>query len=171
MAYSLLLLLLFIGSTTLIYGELTSNECSILRSNSEICDAGYPYSPVENFVCNKFGENLPNMRDELLERKENGEGFVRRHINAYRNPENWDYDVTPDILKMQRPRRSISSSMGGEFLTFDVYKILTLSINVIIIKKIQNRFGNYVKTNSRNCMVRISRPWTKKYKPRLTTMS
>ena len=65
------------------------------QRSRNIANRNYPNSPVERFVATRFGDNLPRMRNELINRKNNGEGFTRRHYNAWKNPANW---------RWQRPR-------------------------------------------------------------------
>ena len=65
------------------------------QRSRDIANRFYPNSPVERFVATRFGDNLPRMRNELINRMNNGEGFIRRHFNAWRNQANW---------RWQRPR-------------------------------------------------------------------
>lgn len=57
--------------------------------NRDIANQNYPDSPVERFVATHLGDEFPNMRDDLIKRKNNGEGFVERHKNAWKNRRNW----------------------------------------------------------------------------------
>lgn len=52
----------------------------------------YPNSPVENFVVKQFGDKLPHMHDDLINRKNNGENFIERHYNSWKNTDNWRYE-------------------------------------------------------------------------------
>ena len=51
--------------------------------------ANYPPWSPERFVARHFGELLPDMRDELLLRKANNEGFWERHYHAWSKLSNW----------------------------------------------------------------------------------
>jgi len=60
-----------------------------MLSNEQICNNAYNNSIIENFVCNTLGDFIPNMRDDLINRMNHGEGFIKRHFNAYTTPDNW----------------------------------------------------------------------------------
>ena len=61
-------------------------------SNKITAAQAYPNSPVEQFVARTFGDELHTMRDDLIQRKSNGEGFVDRHLHAWSEGDNWKWD-------------------------------------------------------------------------------
>lgn len=79
-----------------IYGaDATSYVAFPFRSsdqNRQIAVDNYAKSPAERYVATAFGDEIPNMRDDLIRRKDNGEGFFERHFNAWRNLTNWEVD-------------------------------------------------------------------------------
>lgn len=60
--------------------------------NSRLADVAYKDSPVERYVNKAFGDELPKMRNDLIRRKINGEGFLERHWNALTDKNNWEVD-------------------------------------------------------------------------------
>ena len=56
-----------------------------------LAEQNYPLSPLENFVAGNIGGNLPNMRNDLLRRKDSGQGFLDRHVHAWSTPSNWKW--------------------------------------------------------------------------------
>lgn len=52
----------------------------------------YRNDPLQHWVCSHFGDDSPKIRDDLIKRKDNGEGFVERHWNAWSNSENYEKD-------------------------------------------------------------------------------
>jgi hypothetical protein len=73
------------------------NVVNLSQRSHNIANRFYPSSPAERFVATRFGDTLPRMRNELINRRNNGESFTRRHFNAWRNRGNW---------RWQRPKRS-----------------------------------------------------------------
>jgi hypothetical protein len=63
----------------------------------------YPDSPVQRFVATSFGDEIPNMRDDLIRRKKNGEGSIKRHWNAWRTLDNWKVDPDNDEKELNNP--------------------------------------------------------------------
>lgn len=60
------------------------------KGNAAIARREYPFSPLELLVAILLGDEIPQMRDELIRRKnEEGEDIVTRHIKAWRVCENW----------------------------------------------------------------------------------
>ena len=52
----------------------TSFGCSSSQSNADIARQNYPDSWAERKVATYLGDEIPQMRDDLIERKNNGEG-------------------------------------------------------------------------------------------------
>lgn len=70
--------------------------------NKQIGEKNYPGSEVE---APAVGDELPNMRDDLIDRKNKGEGFVERHIIAWTNPKNWERDPNDDRKETKDPAK------------------------------------------------------------------
>lgn len=84
------LLLLLIATALLFAGEAGCNSVAISSdANAKLAAENYRDSPVERFVAHHLGDLLPKMRDELIERKRKGEGFLKRHFKAWIKPRNW----------------------------------------------------------------------------------
>ena len=66
------------------------------EENKDIADNNYPNAPVQRFVAKSFGDELPDMRDDLIRRKNNSEGIIRRHWNAWRTLDNWKVNRNND---------------------------------------------------------------------------
>jgi hypothetical protein len=73
------------------------------ESNREKAQENYPDSGLERWVATSFGDEIPKMRDDLIERKKNGEGPIRRHWNAWRTLENWEVDRNNDEKEANDP--------------------------------------------------------------------
>ena len=63
------------------------------KFDESVANNNYQDSLIENLVAKHFGNNLPDMRNELIFRKNNGEGFIERHYNAWTEPSNWNYQL------------------------------------------------------------------------------
>lgn len=50
---------------------------------------GYYNNAPERFVSTHFGERFPHMQQDLLQRRDAGQGFIKRHIGAWTTPSNW----------------------------------------------------------------------------------
>lgn len=83
-------------------GSLMSKEVKEANKKSSIFDSSrgnklqaeqnYPNDPVQRTVARVLGDELPRMRDDLIQRKNNGEGAVERHIKAWTTMKNWEWD-------------------------------------------------------------------------------
>lgn len=54
---------------------------------------------MERYVAKSFGDEIPFMRDDLIRRKNNGEGFWARHWNAWKTGNNWKVNWLNDFLE------------------------------------------------------------------------
>ena len=74
------------------------NLCRAASSvkNRQIAEENYPDSCLERMVATHLGDELPKMRDDLIRRKNNGEGFMERHWNAWSTLDNWDWQDDED---------------------------------------------------------------------------
>jgi len=73
------------------------------RGNADIAKKNYPDSPAEQWVARSFGDELPKLRDDLIKRKNEGEGFVERHYKAWKNLKNWKVDSDNDFKERADP--------------------------------------------------------------------
>ena len=60
------------------------------KRNRKIAEQNYPDSLFERFVATHLGDEFPRMRDDLIRRKNNGEGIVQRHVVAWTTISNWE---------------------------------------------------------------------------------
>ena len=75
------------------------------RQNHDIIAGPYADDPVQRWVAHNWGDEIPRMRDDLIRRKEEGEGMVQRHLNAWTTLDNWKVDSDND-------RKEDEDSMG-----------------------------------------------------------
>ncbi|PAA68007.1 hypothetical protein BOX15_Mlig018362g1 [Macrostomum lignano] len=73
------------------------------KENRKIAETNYGNSPVERWVATHLGDELPNMRNDLIRRKNAGEGFVERHAKAYVDSNNWSVDWNNDRKERANP--------------------------------------------------------------------
>ena len=73
------------------------------RRNKDIANRNYPDSPIQRKVATAFGDEIPNMRDDLIKRKNNGEGPVERHLKAWTTGDNWKIDPKNDENERNDP--------------------------------------------------------------------
>lgn len=73
------------------------------RRNKDIADRNYPDSPIQRKVATSLGDEIPNMRDDLIKRKNNGEGAVERHLKAWTTFDNWKVDPNNDKNERNDP--------------------------------------------------------------------
>ena len=78
------------------------------ETSRKIAEKNYPDSKVEKYVATAFGDELPEMRDDLANRKKNGEGFVERHRNAFTDRKNWKVDPDNNRKETDDPARNPS---------------------------------------------------------------
>jgi len=97
--YTMLKLVLFL----LFIGWSSAGLFSSTKDNAEIAKQNYPDSPVEQWTARNFGDELPNLRNDLIERKNQGEGFIQRHYNAWKNENNWVVDPNNDAKEAADP--------------------------------------------------------------------
>lgn len=71
----------------------TSPVLDSSATNRLIAKQAYPDSPIERHVAKAFGDEMPKMRDDLIDRKNKGEGFVVRHYHAWTNKDNLQFDT------------------------------------------------------------------------------
>ena len=62
------------------------------RGNKLQSEQNYPDDLIQRTVARVLGDELPQMRDDLIQRKNNGEGAVERHLNAWTTKDNWKWD-------------------------------------------------------------------------------
>lgn len=62
---------------------------NVSAKNANLAAANYRNSPIEYFVAYNWGDQIPVMRDELIRRKQVGQGFLQRHFQAWKQPANW----------------------------------------------------------------------------------
>ncbi len=73
------------------------------KTNAGIANRNYQNDPIQRWVATNFGDEFPKMRDDLIERKNQGEGAVERHFNAWMNPSNWEVDPNNDLKEKADP--------------------------------------------------------------------
>lgn len=88
------LCLLFLGTASFPQFPFSSSQ-----TNRDIADREYGNSPMERYVAKSFGDEIPFMRDDLIRRKNNGEGFWSRHWNAWKTGNNWKVNWLNDFLE------------------------------------------------------------------------
>ena len=66
-------------------------QAASTKKNRRIAEENYKDSVFEKIVATHLGDELPKMRDDLIRRKNNGEGFVERHIKAWSTGDNWHW--------------------------------------------------------------------------------
>ena len=54
----------------------------------------------------RLGDEVPNMRDDLAQRKKNGQGFIRRHLGAWTTGKNWKVDKDNDKKEAENPAKN-----------------------------------------------------------------
>ena len=69
----------------------TLSRAASTEENRRIAEENYPDSLFERFVATHLGDELPKMRDDLIQRKKNGEGIIERHWNAWSDHRNWEW--------------------------------------------------------------------------------
>jgi hypothetical protein len=79
------------------------NPFSSSVDNARIANRGYSDSWIQRQVAKSFGDEIPRMRDDLLRRKSNGEGFFQRHYNAWTTGQNWRVDRHNDQREREYP--------------------------------------------------------------------
>lgn len=67
------------------------------KTNYEIAEKENSSSPVQEYVATAFGDAIPKMENDLIERKHQGKGFFMRHYHAWRKPANWKVDPKNDV--------------------------------------------------------------------------
>ncbi len=87
----ILITILFVCITTVV-AQAKSSIFDSSPSNRERAKQEYKDSPAERVVATVFGDELPKMRDDLIKRKNEGQGFVKRHVEAWKNDDNWTVD-------------------------------------------------------------------------------
>lgn len=60
-------------------------------NNRELVEREY-HCPILRYFSIALGDELPFMRDDLIRRKNNGEGFWLSHLRAWLTFRNWKYD-------------------------------------------------------------------------------
>lgn len=75
------------------------------QTNKDIADKNYPNSPVQKYVATALGDELPKMRDDLINRKNKGEGVISRHIKAWTNKKNWQRDPDNNRKEIKDPAK------------------------------------------------------------------
>ncbi len=73
------------------------------RTNKDIADKNYPDDPVQGKVATWSGDEIPKMRDDLIDRKNKGEGPIERHVKAWSSPKNWEVDPDNDEKERNDP--------------------------------------------------------------------
>ena len=67
-------------------------SASTSPENEHKCNENYANDPVQKFVCTHCGDELPKMRDDLIDRKNQGEDTFERHFNAWGDGMNWHWN-------------------------------------------------------------------------------
>ena len=67
------------------------SQAASTEVNRRIAEENYPDSLFERFVATHLGDEFPQMRDNLIQRKKNGEGIIERHWNAWSDHRNWEW--------------------------------------------------------------------------------
>lgn len=83
--------LFFIHFLIILFMTRTLCRAASTEENRRIAEENYPDSPLERFVATHLGDEFPRMRDDLIRRKKDGEGFVERHWNAWSELRNWNW--------------------------------------------------------------------------------
>lgn len=73
------------------------------KENADIADKNYKDSPIQRSVAKSLGDEIPKMRDDLIRRKNNGEGPIERHLKAWTTRENWEVDQNNDAKEAANP--------------------------------------------------------------------
>ena len=81
---------------TILFLTITLCRADSSDKNRQIAEENYPDSWLERFVATHLGDELPNMRDDLIDRKRNGENIVERHWHAWTTLENWEWQNDND---------------------------------------------------------------------------
>ncbi len=92
------LLLCFTSSTT---GWSIGPRSS--QSNGDLVGREYKNDPIQRWVARGLGDEIPRMRDDLIRRKNNGEGTIKRHLNAWTTLDNWKVDWGNDLIEDMSP--------------------------------------------------------------------
>lgn len=74
-------------------------------SNARRVSNAYAGSPIEQWVATKLGDEMNGMRDDLLSRKDAGEGFIERHIGAWTTLDNWKWDPAAQQRQQEEDRK------------------------------------------------------------------
>jgi hypothetical protein len=83
----------------------------LLRSsqrNAEIARENFPNSPFLRFIFTSTGDEIPDMRDEILWRKNRGENLFWGSIRSYFNPRNWIVRSDNNAKEEEHPARALS---------------------------------------------------------------
>ena len=83
------LLLLLLLLLQLQAGSSAARATSSFEENKRLADEHYHDSPLEHWVAMQIGELFPRVRDDLIARKQGGEGIVYRHLAAWAALSHW----------------------------------------------------------------------------------
>lgn len=97
----LVFMLLIVHSSA--QSDFSSWPFSSSLENAQKAAKNYPDSPVQRYVATSFGDEIPNMRDDLINRKNSGEGFFERHFKAWTTGSNWEVDENNDAKEEANP--------------------------------------------------------------------
>ncbi|RYG49243.1 hypothetical protein EON67_06845 [archaeon] len=70
-------------------------------ANARLAADNYPHDPIQRFIATHCGDEMPNMRDDLIRRKADGQGLMHRHVAAWLTLRNWQLDW-PAVLDAHR---------------------------------------------------------------------
>ena len=93
---------------TSFYGGAVNTE-----ENRKIAEDNYPDSLFERIVATHFGDELRRMRDDLIERKNKGEGIIQRHFNAWTTLSNWEWCTYESVDEQERVTPGLPSPTGS----------------------------------------------------------
>jgi hypothetical protein len=72
------------------------------QENEKLARERYPNSPVERYVATVLGDEMQHMTNDLAQQKASGTGFVERHVNAWTNPDNYQFDTAAQTARIQQ---------------------------------------------------------------------
>ena len=85
------------------------------KENEKLARERYPDSPVERFVATTLGDEMRPMSDALAELKEQGVGFVDRHLEVWTNPANHQFDVQAQQRQIEMENQQDMKNFQDQF--------------------------------------------------------
>jgi hypothetical protein len=96
--------ILLVGLTISCDGQRLFDVWQSSRENEELAMQRYPDDPVQRWVATKFGDEMQRMTNDLARRKESGTGAFERHLDAWLELDNWEFDTSVQEERIRRER-------------------------------------------------------------------